>query len=235
MVTFAALREGIRDVVKLLILVLVSYQSMKGGQPTMPIPPPIFDQAPPARPAPPMPTGDPTRATAKIAVKGAKCSATVVDIRPGPGSYFAISAGHCVEGGIQQGEITLKDGQSFSFRVVRCRRDLDLSLLQFSGPDGLPVATVAKEQPPPGTQVWHKGYGSALPSGSTLGTLTLSRVSNGMLVYRMRVVPGDSGAGIFRVDNGQLVSVVSGRRPGLCYAAGTASIWQLLQGSGDSG
>ena len=237
---FQRIRELARDVLIPLIAAMLGYQiTMPPPQPP-PAPPPvqppgfIVPPPPPLLPPeiipPPAPPSnvDPVKATVRIRHGNAGCTATILSQRPGPGRYYVLTAAHCVRGANGLGTLTLSDGRSYPFSINRVNSTADVALLEITAPDGLPVADIAAAEPPPGTAVWHQGYGVDRPGNRENGSIIGPVDRNGMLPMTLSVSSGDSGSGIFRADNGQLVSVVCCTGGGRTYGGGVAAIRRLL-------
>ena len=193
-------------------------------RPTPADPPPI-----PPPPPPPVSKVDPVAATVRLRMGNAGCTATVLATRPGPGRYYVLSAAHCVRGA-KQGTVTLSNGQSFTVRVLRTNERADLALLEMEGPDGLPTAEVADSVPAIGTAVWHQGFGVDRPGNRETGTVSGAPGKDGQIPLSLSVSSGDSGSGIFRQDNGQLVSVVCCTGNGTTWGGTVAAIRGLIGG-----
>jgi hypothetical protein len=221
------------------------YVLPNGAKPAPPAAPPCQPPAPPpAAPAPgpipappPSPAAlvDPEAATVKFHTERSWCTATLLADRPGPGRYYVLCAAHCVRGGVRSGSIAMKDGRSFAFRIIRTNATADVALCEIDGPEGLPVAQIADSEPAPGTAVWHMGYGIDRPGNKEVGSVVSGPGRTGQLAMRLSVSNGDSGSGIFRTDNGQLVSVVCCSGGGMTYGGGVAAIRRLLLAMADSG
>lgn len=237
-----------RDIVLPLVAALLGYQSMCGTAtptrattPTVPYCPPPVVAPPipgsPQLPAPvpqPQPQADPVAATVRIHVGNRYCTATVLADRPGPGVYYLLSANHCVRGA-SEGIVELRDGSKATFKVLRTNAAADLALSTFHAPDGLLGAVIADSEPQTGTPVWHQGYGVDRPGNREEGTVIGQPGIGGQLSLRLSVSSGDSGSGIFRADNGHLVSVVCCTGGGRTYGGSVTAIRKLMGGLSISG
>jgi hypothetical protein len=164
-------------------------------------------------PAPPKPPGDgkldPVNALGRIRFDNAGCTATIVGPRRPDGRWDVLTAAHCVTGVGQRGSLMLKDGRTLGLRVVAYypRPDVAWCLTDDVIAD-LPYAMIARENPKPGTAIWHRGYGVDQPGNREEGEVESGEDANGQLRMRLSVSSGDSGGGIFRADTNELVSVV---------------------------
>jgi hypothetical protein len=182
----------------------------------------------PGRPGPEA-KPDPTNATGRVRFGTAGCSATVIGPRRRDGRWDVLTAAHCVNAVGQQGTLHLKDGRSFGLRVVVVQRTADIAWCVTEEEAGeLPYARLASDSPEPGTAVWHNGYGTDRPGNREDGTVIGRENDQGQLQFLLSVSSGDSGAGIFRADTGELISVVcctsgAGRKAAM-WGASTAVI-----------
>lgn len=174
-------------------------------------PPP--GNAPPA-PGPVVPPrggkADPAAATTRLSVGNSGCTATIMFPRRPDGKWDVLTASHCTGEKGGKGKIRLKDGRSLNVTVAARSRTPDITWLvtDDSSLDDLPYAILAGSAPEPGTKIWHNGYGVDKPGNREEGAVVSGPGSDGMLTMRLSVSSGDSGGGIFRVDNGELVSCV---------------------------
>lgn len=224
------------DWVKVLICVLVRMQQGEGFIQALltclqPVVPPPCPPEPP--PTPPGPDGmiDPVRATVKYSAGGVGCTATVLAERPNANSYWVLTAAHCVRGTPGTGIVMTKDGKQYTWRAVRTDQAADLALLVIDTNDKMWAANIAPAIPLSGTKVWHKGYGVDKPDNREDGQVIGGVDRNGQIPMRLSVSPGDSGSGIFRDDNGELVSVVCCAGGGVTYGGSVIAIHRLLEKS----
>lgn len=174
------------------------------GKPT----PDIVD---PAKPAPvrPGPKLDARAALCKLRVGSSGCTATVIGPRREDGRWDILTAAHCITGPAMTGTIT--DSAGKSHRVVRTARDTraDICWLRTVESADLPAyAELSKEIPAVGVKIWHAGFGIDTPGNLERGTVYAAPNSDKQLPMRLSVSSGDSGGGIFREDNNELVANV---------------------------
>lgn len=162
----------------------------------------------PIVPSPPTKKADPVKATVKLRIGNAGCTATVIGPRRNDGYWDALTAAHCLPSGGKSGRIDLKDGRSYSVKIGEKNTNADLLWLMVETKDELDFATLAKETPAIGTAVWHNGYGYDRPGNVEHGTVTGDTSPQGQLRFTLNVSSGDSGGGIFREDTGELVAAV---------------------------
>ncbi len=189
----------------------------------------VEDDAPPGPPPAPPPApkpANPEAAIVRIRFGNAGCTATIIGPRRTDGRWNVLSAAHCISGVGAKGQMTLKDGRAFALTVSKVDRTADISwLLTDAAPEGLPTATIAAEAPAVGTKIWHMGYGVDRPGNRESGTINSAIDSHGQIKMRLSVSSGDSGGGIFREDNGELVACV-------CCTAGMARVADVWGGAG---
>ena len=164
-------------------------------------------------PAPPKPPGDgkldPVNALGRIRFGNAGCTATIIGPRRPDGRWDVLTAAHCVTGVGQRGSLMLKDGRTLGIRVVAHHKTPDVAwCVTEEQVADLPYAVIARENPKPGTAIWHRGYGVDQPGNREEGEVESGEDANGQLRMRLSVSSGDSGGGIFRADTNELVSVV---------------------------
>jgi hypothetical protein len=169
---------------------------------------------PPVPPKPdPKPPGDgkldPVNALGRIRFGNAGCTATVIGPRRADGKWDVLTAAHCVSGVGARGTLTLKDGRTFGIRVVAHHKTPDVAwCVTEEQVADLPYALIAAKNPEPGTAIWHMGYGVDQPGNREDGTVADRENAQGQLRMTLSVSSGDSGGGIFRDDNNELISVV---------------------------
>lgn len=228
------LKNVIQVVVLPIIVTLMGLYTVNGpvNKPPVPIAPPQAGEQPqplpvPQLPQPPVTKIDPAAAVVKLRMGNVGCTGTVLEIRPGPGRYWILAAAHCVRKNAT-GTATLSDGRQFPFKTIRTNPIADVALLEIAAPDGLPAAQLADREPEIGVMVWHQGLGVDKPGNRESGTVTIGPNGNGQLGFHLSVSSGDSGAAIFRVDNGQIVSVVCCTDRKSTYGGGVSEIRKLL-------
>ena len=149
-------------------------------------------------------------AVGKLIVGNSLCTGTVVGPRRADGRWDILTACHCLADGPNQGSFTLRDGQKMAVRVVvrAPGPDIGWCVTEDANLAGLPFAMLSSTAPAPGTKVWHQGYGEQLPGNREEGKVLSGPDAKGMLSMLLSVSNGDSGAGVFRVDNDELVATV---------------------------
>lgn len=174
----------------------------------------VIESGSPAPPVDPMPPPspkrkpDPVKATAKLRIGNAGCTATVIGPKRDDGYWDALTAAHCLPSGAKSGRVELKDGRSFSVKIGEKNTTADLLWLLVETKEELDFANLASESPPVGTAIWHNGYGFDRPGNVEHGTVTALPNSQGQIRFTLNVSSGDSGGGIFREDTGELVAAV---------------------------
>ncbi len=165
----------------------------------------------PPRPTPPEGKGklDPPNAIGRIQFGSAGCSATVIGPRRPDGRWDVLTAAHCVNRVGQRGTMRMPGGQTFPVQVVVHQPGPDLCWLVTDEPIAdLAHANLAPANPPPGTAIWHQGYGVDQPRNREEGVVVERENGSGQLRMILSVSSGDSGGGIFRADTNELVSAV---------------------------
>lgn len=171
------------------------------------IPCPPSPMPPPPPPTPKPTEADPVAATARIVFGTAGCTATVIYPRRPDGRWDVLTAAHCTRD-LARGTMILKDGRRIAVSSVRRDAAADTNWLVTDDPvDSLPYAILADQLPAAGVAVWHNGYGVDRPANREDGVCD-GVANGGQLRFTLSVSSGDSGGGIFRVDNGQLVACV---------------------------
>lgn len=153
---------------------------------------------------------DPEQATARIQFGTSGCTATVMWPRRADGAWDLLTASHCTGGVGSRGTVTLKDGRKLAVITTVRNTDCDLSWLRTESTkeEKMPYALLAERDPEVGVKVWHCGYGVDKPGNVERGQVDGPLSPDGQLRFVLSVSPGDSGGGIFREDNGHLVSSV---------------------------
>lgn len=159
----------------------------------------------------PNPTLDPVQATGRLKHGNSGCTATVIYPRRPDGRWDVVTANHCTGGVGSAATLALKDGRTLALTVTAVNRTADVSWLYTvdASIEALPCAMIAETDPTPGTAIWHNGYGVDRPGNREDGEVSGPVTGNGFLPMHLSVSPGDSGGGIFRTDNGELIAVVS--------------------------
>lgn len=197
--------------------------------PDPPVPPvPPLPPAPPS-PLPPVPPSgklDPANAIGRITFGSAGCSATVVAPRRADGRWDVLTAAHCLERVGQRGTMRMPvSGRTHAVTVVSLDRTRDVAwIVTDESIDDIEYAHLAKVNPPPGAMVWHMGYGVDRPRNREDGSVADSENSKGQIRFILSVSSGDSGGGIFRVDNSEVVGTV-------CCTSGMAKKVSMWAGS----
>lgn len=172
------------------------------GSTVPPVPPPI----PPT--PPPTPPGKALSAIVKVQFGTAGCTATLIGGLKHK-VQLALTAAHCVKGVGQTGTATLKDGRTFAVRVVTLDRGPDVAWLEVDTRGAsVPQAYLADSEPEINTRIWHSGYGVDKPGNREDGTVIGRPNSQGQLVYRLSVSPGDSGGGMITDATDRVLSPV---------------------------
>jgi hypothetical protein len=159
---------------------------------------------PEAPPPPPPPGGlteeQATLTQARIRFGSAGCTATLLD-RTRNGKRLMLTAYHCVRGQPIQGSATFPGQNAINARVIAYNVQADICVLELDTDPLRQGALVRPEVPPPGTAVWHRGYGIDKPGSKVEGTAISGPDSAGMIRMRMTASPGDSGAAVFDQNN----------------------------------
>lgn len=205
----------------------------------MPLPygPPGASADPRLPPPKPAIVPDPLKAIVKIRSAGSGCTATILNVKPTPTSYYMMTASHCVRGGPGYGTATLAhgDGKTYDWKVVRVDTRADLCLCVIETKDVLPVCDIAVDEPTDGTECWHQGFGVDRPGNREKCYIVGSTNSDGMNHYRGSVSSGDSGGGLIRADNGHWVGAVCCGRSGEFWCGGVRAAKKLLTQEGCDG
>lgn len=148
-------------------------------------------------------------AIGRIQFGNSGCTATIVGpISPGDTKIHILTAAHCVKMGAN-GRMKMKDGRLLNVRVVARSEASDVAWLEADRPEGeIPYLLLADVAPPPGTPIWHMGYGIDKPGNLERGTVKGITPNNLQVQYRLSVSPGDSGGGIVMTNEGRVVSPV---------------------------
>ena len=191
------------------------------GGSTPPVTPPIM----PPTPKPPESKANPAKALVKLRFGNSGCTATMVGPQRLDGRWDILTAAHCTGAVGTIGEATTQDGRKFRVTVASRDAKCDLCWLIADTTDAdHAFAELATEEPAVGVAVWHAGYGIDKPGNREKGKVLSTSNSAGQLNFMLSVSPGDSGGGIFRDDDGRLLSAV-------CCTAGLARVASMWGGS----
>ena len=213
-----------------------------GARYGIPIPPPEVTLPPVVVPPPvitlpekPSPTPNAHAAIGQIQFGNAGCSATIIGERRGDGRYAVLTAAHCVKGKPQTGTMRLRDGRSIGIRVAAVDHRADCCWCWTDATtEVFPFAVLADRTPPPGTKIWHAGYGVDVPANTEHGTLDEGPNADGQVRMTLSVSSGDSGGGICSAADGTVISCVCcttdrGRRASV-WGASPEAIRRLMPG-----
>ena len=172
----------------------------------------IANQPAPPDPVDPPPIGggtvDAEKARVRLRHGNAGCTGAVLASRDGV-KCWVLTAAHCVPGVGGVGEATRTDGTSFRTRVVASDPRSDLAVLVSQDEEETKwYAEIADENSPPGTAIWHMGYGVHIPGNYEEGVVVNSENGDGQTQMTINVSSGDSGSGMYRKDNNKIQSVV---------------------------
>lgn len=213
-----------------------------GARYGIPIPPPVVNVPPPVVTVPPIgeaqpakPATDPLAAIARIQFGSAGCSATIIGPRRDDGRYAVLTANHCVAGKPTRGTMRLRDGRSIGLQIQATDPRADCCwCLTDATTETFPHALLAAATPPPGTRIWHAGYGVDVPGNREDGTLDDGPNADGQVRMTLSVSSGDSGGGICADADGRVISCVcctSARgRVASVWGASPEAIRKLLPG-----
>jgi hypothetical protein len=204
---------------------IAAYTGSKDG-PSEPVYCIIIVEAGAAPPAP-KPNVDQARAaTVRIRFGNAGCTATIIGPRRADGKWDLLTAAHCMRSAGAKGTVMLADGSSLAVVAMQRSTSADLAWLvtESADRDELPFAMLDSADAPPGTVIWHCGFGIDKPGNKETGRVLDGPDANGQLRMELSVSSGDSGSGIFRSDNGQLVAVV-------CCTSGMARVANVWGGA----
>lgn len=185
-----------------------------------PAPPPAPPgKEPPPGALPPNKLADPAGALVRLRAGSSGCTATVIGPRRPDGKWDVLCAAHCFGGTSKAAQIQLKTGRILGVTLTTIDRRADIAwLVTNESVEALPYALLAPAAPPPGTKIWHAGYGVHVPGNREEGTVSGPINADGQLPMRLSVSSGDSGGGIFRVDTGELVANVCCTRSRSAFA-----------------
>jgi len=221
-----------REVIRVLILagiLPITWASLFPATPPItPFPIPIAPDKPPI-----IINANPEAATGQLRFGNAGCTATVMYPRRSDGRWEILTAAHCTGGVGSKGSIKLKDGRTIAVTVAVRDQKCDVSWLVTDDATltELPYAKLAVGDPAVGVSIWHMGYGVDKPGNKETGAVVRGPDSKGQLEMTLSVSSGDSGSGIFRSDNGELIAVVcctsSMGRPGSMWGGSATSAARL--------
>lgn len=197
------------------LLAALGVRYMPPPTPAAPAPPPATAPAnpPDTKPTPPPPKPEVEKAIARIQFPApggtAGCTATVIGPRRDDGKWWVLTAAHCVQAVGDRGTMRLLDGRTLGVQVQSVDRRADACWLATdSSTEALPFALLAEGDPPPGTRVWHAGYGVDRPGSREDGEVVATSNADGQIQFRLNVSSGDSGGGICVDATGRVVSTV---------------------------
>lgn len=202
-------RSWWRDILSAIVIIAGTLLGLQvippAGVPVPPVPPAMPDP-----PGPPERKPDPLAAIARISSSGTGCSATVIGPRRSDGRWWVLTAAHCVKGKGQRWTMKFRDGRTEAATVASFDRKADWAMMitESNSAADLPFALLAEKTPPPGTRIWHSGFGVHIPGNREDGEVTGGRDSNGQIRMKLSVSSGDSGGGIVVDKDGFIVSCV---------------------------
>lgn len=210
-------RPLLRSLITAVIVIagtLLGLQVVPPKPPEPPKPPDIIlppSPQPPAPqpPSPPEPKPDALAAIVRLSADGTGCSGVVIGPRRADGRFWVLTAAHCVNRNGQHWLMRFRDGRSAGAVVVNFNRQADYAwCLTDSNTETLPFALLAESSPPPGTPIWHAGFGVDVPGNTEHGTVTGPPNTDGQIQMSLSVSSGDSGGGIAITADGRIVSCV---------------------------
>lgn len=193
------------------------------GRPS--VPPPAPAPTPPSgstpAPPPPRPVPPPHERVYRIIIGSSGCSSGIVLPPDASGQQYGVTAAHCVPTGRSEGVLLTRSGSRVRLTILATDRASDAAVFMVHSNEPLPFLDLADDVPPPGTAVWHAGWGVDHPGNVETGTVVEPLTSNNQTRFRLSVSSGDSGGVICRADNNQVISVVC------CTTAPgrTADVW----------
>lgn len=181
-----------------------------------------------ARPLPPPEKkADPEGAIGKLRMGNAGCTATVIYPRRGDGKWDILTAAHCTRSA-NKGTVTLASGKVLKVSVAVRDTPSDICwLVTDEAHEELPYAHLAKEAPPVGTAIWHRGHGIDRPGNKETGKVTGAVDKSGMLWMAIKVSSGDSGCGLFRGDTNEVVATLYGTSGRSTIGGSCVAAWRL--------
>lgn len=151
---------------------------------------------------------DPLKARCQVRHGNAGCTAVFLPSNDAEFAYL-LSAYHCVPGVGGTGEARTTYGETFRTKVIAGDQRSDVAILTSQEPyQTRYFAELAEDNAPAGTPIWHAGYGIDRPGNVERGQVIAPDDGNGQTRMQFNVSSGDSGGGIYREDNGQIISTV---------------------------
>lgn len=214
----------LRTIYEILVVVMNILYFLLGGGGDKPLPPPpqiniipfLRPAVPPTKPptmppVAPSPTDrpDPENATVRIRFGGNGCSGTIIGPRRSDGAWDLLTAGHCIRDVRVRGEAVFKDGKRIGIVCTVKDAKTDLAWCKTAPADRLPYALLHAAPAEVGWEIWHVGYGIHTPGRREVGKVRSPANRDGMIGVTLLLSSGDSGSGIFRVSDGELVAVAS--------------------------
>lgn len=171
---------------------------------------------------------DPPNALGQIRFGSAGCTATVIGPRRPDGRWDVLTAAHCIRNNGSKGVLTLRGTSTqIPITAISHHPGPDICWCVTDGPhEDLPYANLAKVNPPPGTKIWHMGYGVDRPGNREDGEVATGENTDGQIRMVLSVSSGDSGGGIFRSDTNEVISTV-------CCTSGMARRVSMWGGSAE--
>ena len=230
-------KSRLRDIVMLLgaaaIAAFAARYGIKLPEPVPPIQPVPTPTPKPDDPVPPKKptdaTPDPHKAVCKIRTSVGGCSATVIGPKRADGRYLVLTASHCIRRTGEHVTMVFRDGRTAGAVVLSFDRKADWCwMITESNTDTYPYAILAESMPDNGVAIWHCGFGVDKPGNTEVGTVIGFDNTRNQTMMNLSVSSGDSGGGIFRKDDGTLISCVcctySSRDGGWTQGASIAAI-----------
>ncbi len=211
-------RPYLRTLITWAITAAIAFLGARYGI-VIPPPPPLPAPAPPEPTMPHTPRQpDVSKAIGRIQFGRSGCTATPIGPAGHDGRYRIVTAAHCLTGEGQRGRFRAQDGSDIGVTVLSLDKAADCAWLMSDSTNiVLPFAELAETVPPPGTPVWHAGYGVDRPGNREDGVFVSGPDSNGQLKFRISVSSGDSGGAIVSGTDGRVVGVV-------CCTSGMARV-----------
>lgn len=158
------------------------------------------------------------KATVRIRSSSSGCTGTLLKCPKVPNARFVLTARHCVNKAGQEWTVVLYDGKTIKAFCQFFSPVGDIALLRIDNAGDLPFARVSDRAPNKGEKVFHVGWGVRNPGSLEYGECLRPSYDWGVWAdYRIDASSGDSGSGIFRVDDGTVVGVLCGSHAGGTY------------------